>query len=166
MGSWLFLDVTLGRLLVSCWRFGTIFRSHIQGLTLGYCSGRSSRCAVFSLEPLTQDPVYPSSSILSCPTRGLKLVLVEDILLWSSEQFTWSILLLGLVAKFCFGEFSGAVKGFCAGSVCCTCVAGSPFTYCLGTEIYIFCTTKPARSIGTYFVSKVFHDCIIFNILV
>ena len=32
--------------------------------------------------------------------------------------------------------------------------------------MYIFGNTKPARSIWTYFVSKMFHDCIIFNIFV
>jgi hypothetical protein len=85
---------------------------------------------------------------------------------WSSGQFTWSKLRLGLVAKFGFGEYSGAAKGFCAGSVCYSCVAGSPFTYRLGTETCTYCTMKPARSIGTYFVSKICYDCIIFNIVV
>jgi hypothetical protein len=72
------------------------------------------------------------------PYLGPEIGLVEDTLVWSSEQFTWSKLLLGLVAKFCFGEYSGAVKGFRAGSVCYTCVAGSPFMCCLGTEIFFF----------------------------
>jgi hypothetical protein len=30
--------------------------------------------------------------------------------------------------------------------------------------MYIFCTMKPARNIGIYFVSKMFYDCIIFDI--
>ena len=38
------------------------------------------------------------------------------------------------------------------------------------THIYIYiklsCNTKPARSIGNYFVSKSFHDCIIFYTIV
>ena len=45
-------------------------------------------------------------------------------------------------------------------------VAGSPFMYCLGTEIFLFGTTKPARSRWTYYASKMFHDNIIFNIVV
>jgi hypothetical protein len=85
---------------------------------------------------------------------------------WSSGQFTWSKPCVGLVGKFGFGEYLGVAKGFCAGSMCYTCVAGSPFLYCLGTEIFIYCTTKPAQSTGTYFVSKIFYDCIIFNIVV
>ena len=36
--------------------------------------------------------------------------------------------------KFCFGESSGAVKGFRAG---CVCVTGSPFVYCLGTLFFL-----------------------------
>ena len=37
--------------------------------------------------------------------------------------------------------------------------------HCFGTEIYFFGTTKPARSIWTYFVSKMFHDCIFLTLL-
>ena len=33
-------------------------------------------------------------------------------------------------------------------------------------DIFFFGTTKPARNIWTYFVSKIFHDCIIFNTVI
>ena len=92
-------------------------------------------CAVFSLEPLTQDlsneimdlrgvnlftPLpLPCSALLG----GLKSVRLVNTLVWSSGQLTWSKLRLGLVAKFGFGVFSGAAKGFRAGCVrvklCC-----------------------------------------------
>jgi len=62
--------------------------------------------------------------------------LVGNTVFWLSEQFNLSKLSLGLLAKFCLDEYSGAVKGFCTGSVCYACVAGSPFMYCLGIEIY------------------------------
>jgi hypothetical protein len=51
------------------------------------------------------------------PSLGPENFLLVNTLVWSSEQLTWSILLLGLVAKFGFGLFSGTVKGFRAGSV-------------------------------------------------
>jgi hypothetical protein len=69
------------------------------------------------------------------PCLGPETGLVEDTLIWSSKQFTCSKLRLRLFAKFCFGEHSGAAKGFRAGFVCYTCVAGSPVMYCLGKEI-------------------------------
>ena len=49
--------------------------------------------------------------------------------------------------------------------VCYIVLLVSPFMYCLGTEIYFFVSKKPTRSTWTYFVSKMFHDCIIFNIV-
>jgi len=60
------------------------------------------------------------------------------ILVWLSEQITCSKLLLGLVAKFCFGVYSAADKGFRAGSVCYPCVVGRPFMYVWGGKRYIF----------------------------
>jgi len=72
------------------------------------------------------------------PYPGPEIGLVEDTLVWSSEQFTLPKFGLGLVAKLCFGEYLGTAKGFRAGSVCYTCVAGSLFTHCYGTEIYCF----------------------------
>jgi len=132
---------------------------------------------VLSLETLAQGPrqkimnlrrVNQFTLFLSpvVPYPGPETGLVKDTLVWSSEQFTLPELGLGLVAKLGFGEHSGAEKGFRAGSVCYTCVAGSPVMYCYGREIYFFCTMKPARSIWTYFVSKMFHYCIIFNFVV
>jgi len=52
------------------------------------------------------------------PHPGPASGLAEDTLVWSSEHFTCSKLRLGLAAKFCSGESSGAAKGFRAGSVC------------------------------------------------
>ena len=78
----------------------------------------STRTAVkdvclYSLEPLAQDLrneimdlrlVNQFNLFLSpvLPYPGPETGLVEDTLVWSSEQFTWSKLCLGLVAKFCF----------------------------------------------------------------
>jgi hypothetical protein len=70
----------------------------------------------------------PNRSVLPYPEPETGLV--EDTLVWLSEQFTWSNLGLGLVAKLCFGEHSGTAKGFRAASVCYSCVAGCPFMYC------------------------------------
>jgi hypothetical protein len=106
-------------------------------------------CAVFSLEPLAQDPGneimdlsrvnrFIPLPLPRSPLPGSKTGLIEDTLVWSSEQFTFSKLRLELVTKFCSGEYSGAAKGFRNGSVCCTCVAGSRSMYCLGTDIYIY----------------------------
>ena len=138
-----------------------------------FLGGGAWLCSVESRNPSTQDPrneimnlrVNQFSLFLSPVLHytGPETGLVEDALVWSSEQFTLPKFGLGLVAKLCFGEYSGATKRFRADSVCCICVPGSPFIYCYGTEIYFFCTTKQARSIWTYFVSKMFHDCIIFN---
>ena len=69
---------------------------------------------------------------------GAETGLVEDPLVWLSEKLTWSLFLLGLVAKFCFGEYSGAAKVFRAAYGYYNCVACSPFMYCLGTDIYIY----------------------------
>jgi len=138
-------------------------------------------CALFSLEPFAQDPrneimdmsrLNQFTPLLDpvLPRPGPATGLVEDTLVWWSEQFTCSKLRLGLAAKFFSGESSGDAKGFRAGSVCYTGVTGSPSFYCLGTDIYIYIciyiTMKPARSIWTYFVSKMFHDCIIFKVVV
>jgi hypothetical protein len=60
-------------------------------------------------------PLPAPCSTLPEPETGL----VEDDLVWLSEQFTCSKLLLGLVVKFCFGEYSGEVKRFHTGYVCC-----------------------------------------------
>jgi hypothetical protein len=105
-------------------------------------------CAVFSLEPLVQDPrneimdlrrvnqftplphscsALPGAWDRSCSKHSGVVVLAVYLV-----KIT-----LGLVAKFCFGEYSGADKGLCAGSACYSCVSGSPFMHCLGTEIYI-----------------------------
>jgi hypothetical protein len=59
-------------------------------------------------------PLPAPCSTLPRPETGL----VDD-LVWLFEQFTCSKLLLGLVAKFCFGEYSGEVKRFHTGYVCC-----------------------------------------------
>ena len=52
------------------------------------------------------------------PYPGPETCLVEDSLGWSSEQFTFPKLSLELVAKFRFGKYSGAAKGFHVCSVC------------------------------------------------
>jgi len=61
------------------------------------------------------------SSLLPCPypavPGGLKLVLSMP-LVWPSEQSASSIWGLGLVSKFRFGDYLGAAKQSCAGSVC------------------------------------------------
>jgi hypothetical protein len=44
------------------------------------------------------------------PYLGPEIGLVENTLVGSSDQFTCSKLLLGLVAKFCFSEYSGTVN--------------------------------------------------------
>ena len=54
-------------------------------------------CAVWTDLPLFLSPVLPYPG----PETGL----VEDTLVWSTEQFTWSKLGWGLVAKLCFGEY-------------------------------------------------------------
>jgi hypothetical protein len=43
---------------------------------------------------------------LVLPYLGPESGLVEDIFVWSSEEMTWSKLLLGLLAKFSFGKNS------------------------------------------------------------
>ena len=102
---------------------------------------------MFSLEPLAQAPKneimdlrrvnqFTPLPLPVLPFPESETGLVEDTLVWSSEQFTLSKLGLGLLAKFCFDEYSGAAKGFRTGFVCYTCVACSPFMYCLQTEIY------------------------------
>ena len=53
----------------------------------------------------------------SRPALGPETVPLDNTLVCSSEQLTWLKLRLGLVAKFGFGVFSGAAKGFRAGSV-------------------------------------------------
>jgi len=47
------------------------------------------------------------------------------------------------------------------------CVIRNPLCV-LFKDVYLFyfCNTKPARSIVNYFVSKRYHDCIIFYIIV
>jgi hypothetical protein len=110
--------------------YGLIF-SH---QTLSALSDNLQCCAVFSLEPLAQDPrrrdyghalcksVYPYSSPLFSHNQGL-IIFLWLSLCCSSEQFTLLQTVLGLVAKFCFGVYSGEVKGCvlapCVTFVCC-----------------------------------------------
>jgi hypothetical protein len=64
-----FWMLTLRNLVVSCWHFGATYRSHIQGLTIEYGSGRSSLCIVFSLTPST-GPILPLFLSSFLPYQG------------------------------------------------------------------------------------------------
>jgi hypothetical protein len=85
---------------------------------------KSLQCAVFSLEPLAQDPRESEITDMRCvnlftprPLRCSALTeawkfLVVITLVWSSEEFPSQKFGIGLVAKFSFGVYSGEAKGF------------------------------------------------------
>jgi hypothetical protein len=86
-------------------------------------------CAVFSFEPLAQDPsneimdlccvnLFTSLPSPIQPYPVPETLLVLDALFWSSEQLTRSKLHLGPDTKFGFDISSGAAKGFHAGCMC------------------------------------------------
>ena len=99
---------------------------------------------------------------------GPETGLVEETLVWASEEFTWSKLRLDLLQNSVSANPQegpkDSVLAQCVLNLCCW--QSIHVLFRGGTEICIFCTTKPTRSIGIYFVSKMLYDCIIFNIVV
>jgi len=73
------------------------------------------RVNLFTLLPL------PCSACL-----GPEIFLLEDTLVWSSEQLTWSKLRLGLVEKFGFGDSQARPKGSVLAPRGLSLVTGSP----------------------------------------
>jgi hypothetical protein len=104
---------------------------------------------------------------LPCSALKRDLKIFWSTLFWSSEEFTLLKFGMGLVAKFCFGVYSGEAKGSvlapCITLVCCWSI------HVLLRDIYIYiylflhcCTTKQVLSSCVDFVSKKFHNCVIF----
>jgi hypothetical protein len=135
-------------------------------------------CAVFSLEPLAQDPreskimdmrfvnlFTPLPLPCSALTEAWQFLVVIT-LVWSSEESPLQKFSLGLVAKFSFGVYSGEAKGFVQ-AMCVTFVCFRSFHALLRERgIFFCCTTKPALGSWIYFVRKKFHNCVIFYFVI
>ena len=130
---------------------------------------------MFSLEPLAQDPrkeIMDLSRVNLFTPLSLPCSALPRTWNWSCVGHSGLVVSAANLVRITFRTgckilfrriLGRALRVPCWLRVWYTCVAGSPFMYCLGTEIYFFGSTKPTRNTWTYFVSEIFHDGTIFN---
>ena len=138
---------------------------------------QSTMCAMYSLEPLAQGPrneIMDLRLVNQFIPLPLPCSALPGAWKWSCRRnpdlVIWAVYTVKITLRTgCEILFSANTQARPKGSLLAQCVLNVCCWQCIA-ELFrdrdiLFWTTKPARSIWTYFVSKMFHDCIVFNIV-